>query len=271
MTMTKVKICGLQSVEVLKSMVHLPVDYAGFVFAPSKRQVSPEQASAFVAYLQEERQAGREKVPQAIGVFVNPTPEQLQAVMDQASLNGIQLHGAETPEFCRWVRSEYGVPVIKALAIQQASVQASGQVSGQASEQASEWASGQVSGQASEQAWELAAQDKVLSSATMELLDSYRDVIDILLIDTYDPLYGGGSGRTFRWEVIPAYQDWASRNGIELFVAGGLHADNIAGLLRQYSPAGVDVSSGVETDGIKNINKITAFVERVKQREHFTG
>lgn len=255
MTMTKVKICGLQSVEVLKSMVHLPVDYAGFVFAPSKRQVSPEQASAFVAYLQEERQAGREKVPQAIGVFVNPTPEQLQAVMDQAPLNGIQLHGAETPEFCRWVRSEYGVPVIKALAIQQASVQASGQ----------------VSGQASEQAWELAAQDKVLSSATMELLDSYRDVIDILLIDTYDPLYGGGSGRTFRWEVIPAYQDWASRNGIELFVAGGLHADNIAGLLRQYSPAGVDVSSGVETDGIKNINKITAFVERVKQREHFTG
>lgn len=259
MMKTKVKICGLQSVEVLKSMVHLPVDYAGFVFAPSKRQVSPEQASAFVAYLQEERQAGRERVPQAIGVFVNPAPEQLQTVMDQAPLNGIQLHGVETPEFCRWVRSEYGVPVIKALAIQQASEQASVQASDRASDLATEQAS------------ELAAQDKVLSSATMELLDSYRDVIDILLIDTYDPLYGGGSGRTFRWEVIPAYQDWASRNGIELFVAGGLHADNIAGLLRQYSPAGVDVSSGVETDGIKDINKITAFVERVKQREHFTG
>lgn len=241
--MTKVKICGLQSVEVLKSMMHLPVDYAGFVFAPSKRQVSPEQASALVAYLQGERQPGRERVPQAIGVFVNPAREQLQAVMHQAPLDAIQLHGSETPDFCRWVRSEYGVPVFKAIAIQQTSERTLDQV----------------------------GLEKELSAETLQQLDSYRDAIDVLLIDTYDPLYGGGSGRTFRWEVIPAYQEWASRQGIGLFVAGGLHADNIDGLLRQYSPDGVDVSSGVETDGVKDINKITAFVERVKQREHFTG
>jgi len=51
--------------------------------------------------------------------------------------------------------------------------------------------------------------------------------------------------------------------GIPLLVAGGLHAANVAELVSTYHPHGVDVSSGVETDGVKDIAKITEFVERV--------
>lgn len=85
------------------------------------------------------------------------------------------------------------------------------------------------------------------------------------MLDTHDPLYGGGSGKTFAWERIPAYAEWAKSREIALFVAGGLQPDNVQQLIQTYTPFGVDVSSGVETEGVKDIAKITAFVERVKQ------
>lgn len=96
-------------------------------------------------------------------------------------------------------------------------------------------------------------------------IDAYVGTIDALLLDTYDPLYGGGSGKTFAWDRIPAYQAWTHQHGIPLFVAGGLTADNAEKLVHEYHPEGLDVSSGVETNGVKDIAKITAFVERVKQ------
>ena len=53
-TVPTVKICGLQSVEVLKSIVHLPIAHIGFVFAPSKRQVTAEKAGELIAFLKSE-------------------------------------------------------------------------------------------------------------------------------------------------------------------------------------------------------------------------
>lgn len=96
-------------------------------------------------------------------------------------------------------------------------------------------------------------------------MEDYEAAVDAVLLDTYDPLQSGGSGRTFAWNKLPEYQEIAVRHGLPLFVAGGLHSDNVGELLDTYVPYGVDVSSGVETDGIKDIQKMTAFVERVKQ------
>lgn len=67
MAETLVKICGLQDVEVLKSMLHLPLDYIGFVFAPSRRKVSIERAAELIAELPNWKTG---EIPKAAGVLL---------------------------------------------------------------------------------------------------------------------------------------------------------------------------------------------------------
>ncbi|MGG3509938.1 MULTISPECIES: phosphoribosylanthranilate isomerase [Paenibacillus] len=222
MMSTALKICGLQSVEVLKSMINLPVDYIGFVFAKSRRKVSPQQAAQLIQVL---RGWDHDMIPAAVGVLVNPDLNELEELLREAALDVVQLHGQESPQFCREVKERFPVSVFKAVSIESDRSEAE----------------------------------------RLSALDPYAGSIDGLLIDTYDPVYGGGSGKTFAWDLIPPYQQWAKRQGIPLFVAGGLDSDNVSHLIGQYAPYGVDVSSGVESEpGVKDINKVIAFVERVK-------
>ncbi|MFD0694822.1 phosphoribosylanthranilate isomerase [Paenibacillus sp. GCM10027628] len=228
-TSPTVKICGLQSVEVLKSIVHLPIDHIGLVFAPSKRQLLPEKAGELIAFLKSEAEQGV-RVPLSVGVFVNPGEEELERTLAVAPLDVVQLHGQETPAFCQWVREHFQVKVYKSVSISKAdnAIPTAESVAGQ--------------------------------------LDPYLGTVDAILLDTFDPVYGGGSGKTFAWDCIPVYQAWARQAGVQLLVAGGLQPDNVDQLVNIYSPDGVDVSSGVETDGAKDIVKITSFVERVTRK-----
>lgn len=68
----------------------------------------------------------------------------------------------------------------------------------------------------------------------------------------------GGTGRTFDWSIA---KEIAKHHNFLL--AGGLNPDNIDGALDKVDPWGVDVSSGVETNGIKDIDKIIDFARRV--------
>ena len=78
---------------------------------------------------------------------------------------------------------------------------------------------------------------------------------DYLLFDA--PV--AGSGETFNW------QELESQNVTKpFFIAGGLTEDNVADAIRFFHPYAVDVSSGVETNGIKDQEKIKRFIERVK-------
>ena len=81
----------------------------------------------------------------------------------------------------------------------------------------------------------------------------------IVLLDRYDEHTPGGSGKTFDWSIAEGI---ANHEGVLL--AGGLHAENVGDAIRQLTPWGVDVSTGVETDGIKDHAKIKAFVEIAK-------
>jgi phosphoribosylanthranilate isomerase len=81
----------------------------------------------------------------------------------------------------------------------------------------------------------------------------------LYLIDTLVENQYGGTGQAFDWGIA---QEAAVR--FPLIIAGGLHAGNVGQVVAKLKPWGVDVSSGVETDGVKSIEKIRAFIQAVR-------
>lgn len=104
--MTKVKICGLKTVEAVQAAVEAGADYIGFVFAESRRRVSLSEA----AQLAESIPVGIRKV----GVFVSPSLEELEQAISQVGLDFVQIHGA----FDENLLSQISVPAIRAVQVQ---------------------------------------------------------------------------------------------------------------------------------------------------------
>lgn len=103
--MTKVKICGLMEREHVDIAVQAGADAIGFVFAPSKRRVTVTQA----------HDLAKDVPPNVwkIGVFVNPTLEELMTAIQEVPLDFVQYHGDETSDFIR----SNNLPSIKALSV----------------------------------------------------------------------------------------------------------------------------------------------------------
>ena len=192
--MTKVKICGLSTKEAVKTAVSAGADYIGFVFAPSKRQVTVEQATELAKFIPSHIQK--------VGVFVSPSRAELLEAVDKVGLDLVQVHGQVADDLFE------NLPCGSIQAVQ---VDGNGHVP--------------------------------------------NSQADYLLFDA--PV--AGSGQTF---------DWGRLDTTELsqpfFIAGGLNEDNVARAIQHFTPFAVDVSSGVETDGQKDHEKIRRFIERVK-------
>ena len=192
--MTKVKICGLSTKEAVKTAVSAGADYIGFVFAPSKRQVTLEQAIELAKFIPSHIQK--------VGVFVSPSRVELLEAIDKVGLDLVQVHGQVADDLFEDLPCD---------SIQAVQVDGEGHVP--------------------------------------------NSQADYLLFDA--PV--AGSGQTF---------DWGRLDTTELaqpfFIAGGLNEDNVARAIQHFSPFAVDVSSGVETDGKKDHEKIRRFIERVK-------
>ena len=192
--MTKVKICGLSTKEAVKTAVSAGADYIGFVFAPSKRQVTLEQAAELAKFIPSH--------VRKVGVFVSPSRAELLEAVDKVGLDLVQVHGQVADDLFE------DLPCASIQAVQ---VDGEGHVP--------------------------------------------NSQADYLLFDA--PV--AGSGQTF---------DWGRLDTTELaqpfFIAGGLNEDNVARAIQHFSPFAVDVSSGVETDGQKDHEKIRRFIERVK-------
>jgi phosphoribosylanthranilate isomerase len=192
--LTKVKICGLSSPEAVTAAVDSGADYIGFVFAKSKRQVTLTQAHDLV-----------KNIPvqvKKVGVFVNPSMEDLEQAIEAVPLDMVQIHG----DFDNSLSEKLSVPIIRAVQVASASV-------------------------------------------------ILEDSADYFLFDA--PM--AGSGKSFDWKLLDTVS-------IEkpFFIAGGLTTENVAQAISIFQPYAVDVSSGVETGGRKDIQKIKAFIERVK-------
>ena len=84
---------------------------------------------------------------------------------------------------------------------------------------------------------------------------------DVLLLDAAHASLAGGTGETWNWSLLSHFP--ATRS---VFVAGGLSPENVARAIRECTPAGVDVASGVESaPGIKDHTKLAAFLAAVRQ------
>ena len=81
-----------------------------------------------------------------------------------------------------------------------------------------------------------------------------------ILLDTPTPAWGG-SGKTHDWELAHV-----TAQSLPIILAGGLTPENVRAAIQQVGPWGVDVSSGVETNKVKDTRKIRAFIERVRLR-----
>lgn len=99
----------------------------------------------------------------------------------------------------------------------------------------------------------------VKDAASLSGLDAYP--CDMFLFDTYTPGYGG-SGRRFDLKLL------AGRLPDKpYFIAGGLDADNVAEVIRQARPFAVDTCGGVETGGVKDREKVLAFVREARRAQ----
>ncbi|MBQ9901240.1 MAG: phosphoribosylanthranilate isomerase [Clostridia bacterium] len=78
---------------------------------------------------------------------------------------------------------------------------------------------------------------------------------EYLLLDS-----GMGSGVTFDWSAVAGVKR-------DFFLAGGLSPENVADAIKNIHPFGVDVSSGIESDGVKDYQKMAAFVAAVRKEE----
>ena len=91
--MVKVKICGITNPQDASMAIELGADALGFVFAPSPRQVTPENVRQIVDNLP--------PFVRTVGVFVNEDLRTIRDIADFCGLDMIQLHGDESPAFCR--------------------------------------------------------------------------------------------------------------------------------------------------------------------------
>lgn len=107
--MTKLKFCGLKTLDDVAICNELKPDYVGFILAESKRRI--DQATA-----QELRQALDPNIP-CVGVFVNEEPETIQAYVDAGIIQVVQLHGDEDRAYIDKLRQLCQAPIIKSLAI----------------------------------------------------------------------------------------------------------------------------------------------------------
>ena len=108
--MSLVKICGLTRPEDIAAANEAGPTYIGFVFAPSRRRVTPETAARL--------RAGLRADIRVVGVFVDAPPGEPEALLQRGIIDIVQLHGRETEEDIRALKERTGAPVIKAVRMQ---------------------------------------------------------------------------------------------------------------------------------------------------------
>ena len=209
--MTKVKICGLSTMQAIEAVNELMPNYVGFVFAKSIRQINQVTAKKL-------KEALDERI-KAVGVFVNEDIDKIVSICEENIIDIVQIHGDEDESYLKELKLKTNKPLIRAFRIK--------------------------------------SEDDILLAQ--------NSCADYILLDSFMEGSYGGSGHSFPWEM-------AKKLTREYFLAGGLHAENIQEAVETCQPYCVDVSSGVETNGKKDRDKIRDVLAlAMKSQDHHLG
>jgi phosphoribosylanthranilate isomerase len=246
--MVRVKICGIQRREDALAAAQAGADYIGLVFVPRRRRrLAVDSAQKLVAGL---RRAGG-NTPLLVGLFADQPLEEVNRTIRECGLDLAQLCGAEPVEYCGQVAAS----VIKVVHV--------GDVSGDAEIPPNlplpkggrtvppfrKGGAGGISG------------GKGGISALEARLSQYRQAGCLVTLDRLVEGLQGGTGQSFDWSIAAGL----ARQGHQFLLAGGLTPDNVAQAIATVQPWGVDVSSGVETNGVKDPKKIREFIKNARE------
>ncbi|WP_394990791.1 phosphoribosylanthranilate isomerase [uncultured Helicobacter sp.] len=196
----RIKTCGLFRQEDIAFANTLKPDFVGFVFAPSRRQISFAKARELKKHLIDSIQV--------VGVFVDSPKERIYEIAKEGVIEMIQLHGEESEEYISELKVLCGLPIIKAVRVR--NVQDLGVVSSGA---------------------------------------------DYMLYDAPN----AGSGVCFDWGFLEGF--CAKK---PYFLAGGIATDNLTQAMR-LKPYAIDVSSGIESHGLKDFEKMAHIIRVVRE------
>ncbi|MGH1404669.1 MAG: phosphoribosylanthranilate isomerase [Alphaproteobacteria bacterium] len=108
---TRTKICGIKTPEMLRASIEANARFIGFVFfPPSPRHVATDTAKELALMIPTGMRA--------VGLFVDPTDEELTSILGKVQLDMIQLHGSESPDRVQEIKNKFAMPIIKAIPIQ---------------------------------------------------------------------------------------------------------------------------------------------------------
>ena len=229
MAIPKVKICGIRRLEDAQIAAEAGADYIGLVFVPGRpRRVDIPTAAAIVSGIK----ASGVGAPKVVGLFADQLLEEVNRTADACGLDLLQLCGGESTEYCAGAVR----PVIKVVHVPGSIKGTDFTADGTAED-----------GTADETAWQ----------ALVERIKSYSQAGHMVTLDRLVEGIPGGTGESFDWGVAAEL----SRQGHSFLLAGGLSPDTVGQAVERVQPWGVDVSSGVETQGVKDAGKIRDFIQ----------
>ena len=213
-----VKICGVRRLADALAAADAGADYIGIVFVPGRRRRLESDAARRIT---DGLRDGGGNAPKSVGLFGDQPLADVLDTITAAGLDGVQLCGAESVDYCRRVQ-EYGAGVIKVMHIADGAGAAD-------------------------------------IDAVSRSIDAYAAAGCTITLDRQVAGWHGGTGQSFDWRIAARL---AERH--RFMLAGGLTPDNVAAAVQSAQPWGVDVSSGVETDGVQDADKIRRFIANAR-------
>jgi phosphoribosylanthranilate isomerase len=224
---TLVKICGVSEAKHARAAAAFGADFVGMIFAPSKRQVTIGQAKRIASALRKER--GR--------LRTGASAAELEAAIGHGRPLLVGVFADQDADTINGIAEECGLDIVQL---------------------------------AGSEPWEMCSmiERPVFKCMKVKQGDEASGVMvsagdgGILLLDPYVAGAYGGTGQTLDWDVAAVV---AKQRPTVL--AGGLTPDNVADAIRAVHPWAVDVSSGIESDGTKDVDKIRSFIAAAKEAE----